>query len=157
MFFYYSPLQTMPNNAKPAINLNQIELSDSVKLEVKPKVSLKGLNQKMHPTLNKAGKIWQKYGKTLVVTSTVEGRHCKGSKHYSGLALDLRTKYFKKKIQAQVSDELSDSLGQDFQVLLEKDHIHVEYHPLPNLEKFKIARYTSSPNTRAKSLLAKNP
>ena len=158
MFFYHSPLpSTMPNNSTSSTKLNQIKLSDSVKLEVKPSVSLKGLDQKMHPTLNKAGKIWQKYGKTLVVTSTVEGKHCKGSKHYSGLAFDLRTRYFKKNIQAQVTNELSAELGQDFQVLLEKDHIHVEYNPLPTLETAKTGRYQSSPNTRDKSLLVRNP
>lgn len=159
-FLFFSNPQispVMPGQTSPSIKPNQNNFLDSVKLELKPKVSLKGLDQKMHPTLKRAGKIWQKYGKTLVITSTIEGKHCKGSKHYSGLAVDLRTKYFKKKIQTQVSDKLSEALGEDFQVLLENDHIHVEYHPLPNVEKFNIARNKSSPNTRGKLSLAKNP
>lgn len=66
-------------------------------------------------------------GKELVITSLRDGKHKTGSKHYSGEAADLRIHYLPR--PDIWSNELAAKVGPDFDVLLEGDHIHVEYDP----------------------------
>jgi len=61
------------------------------------------------------------------VTSLAESRHGKGSRHYSGLAVDLRI--WDLKSPAVACKEIAGRLGLEFDVVLEKDHIHIEYDP----------------------------
>jgi len=68
----------------------------------------------------------------VVITSGVDGTHMRASKHYDGLALDIRSKgMFDKKGTLQ---RLKTVLGSDFDVILEaegkdNEHIHVEFDP----------------------------
>jgi len=105
-----------------------VELFDNV--EAKEGVELEGLSAIMTIVLIEAPSIWQKYGKNLVITSALEGKHCKDSLHYSGFALDLRNRDISIKDREDVKKELSSVLGRDFTVLLESDHYHVEYDPI---------------------------
>jgi hypothetical protein len=98
-------------------------------LEIKKGVKLQGLNVKMLSVLSKALPIWKRYGKNLVITSALEGKHCKNSLHYDGLALDLRNRDLAIKSRQDILKELSFVLGDDFMVLLEPDHFHVEFDP----------------------------
>jgi pyruvate-formate lyase-activating enzyme len=62
----------------------------------------------------------------LVITSTYEGNHGEGSLHYADDAIDMR------KIEARPidgEDKIKEKLGKDYDVVLERDHIHVEYDP----------------------------
>jgi len=67
------------------------------------------------------------WGDTLVVTSTTDGRHRKDSKHYDtphnaeDYRLPLELKHFLAMTRA--------GLGKDYDVVLESDHLHVEYDP----------------------------
>jgi hypothetical protein len=63
----------------------------------------------------------------LVITSTSDGKHMKNSKHYDVPcnAFDVRIW----DILRRVTTHMSRILGPDFDVILEKDHIHVEYDP----------------------------
>lgn len=65
-------------------------------------------------------------GVDVTITAGTDGCHMTGSKHYTGEALDIRllgehTEEFKA--------ALAERLGTAYQVVLEKDHIHVEYDP----------------------------
>lgn len=61
----------------------------------------------------------------IIVTSTYEGSHCEGSLHYANLAIDIRRgKYGQKVVR-----DLKDKLGRNYDVILESDHIHIEYDP----------------------------
>ena len=65
-------------------------------------------------------------GADFVVTSVMEGTHSRASIHYSGGAADLR----RPRVQAeQVAATLKEQLGDDFDVILENDHIHCEFQP----------------------------
>lgn len=66
-------------------------------------------------------------GRPAVITSARDGWHMAGSRHYSGEAVDLRSRDVKAP-QALVR-ELKDTLGADFDVVLEADHIHLEFDP----------------------------
>ena len=68
--------------------------------------------------------------KPLIVTSLDDGTHKKTSKHYKGLGADLRTKHLTAPEVAVVFKALQTSLEPlCFDVVLEGDHIHIEYDP----------------------------
>jgi hypothetical protein len=74
-----------------------------------------------------AAAIYRRHDRVLTVTSLMDGKHMEGSKHYTGHAADLRTRNL---ISPRVvADELAHALGPDYDVVLEKDHIHMEYDP----------------------------
>lgn len=66
-------------------------------------------------------------GDPFVVTSINDGRHMAGSKHYSGNAADIRIWYMRN--PSACCAAIRKVLGPDFDVVLEKDHIHLEYDP----------------------------
>lgn len=71
---------------------------------------------------------------SLVITSAVDGYHSYGSRHYSGNALDFRTKTLPRGDVPEFADAVKEALGEDFDVVLESymepnEHLHVEYHP----------------------------
>lgn len=62
----------------------------------------------------------------LVITSITDGRHMVGSLHHVGKAIDIRLPANDKE---SLTGELARRLGKDFDVVLETDHIHIEYDP----------------------------
>jgi len=99
-------------------------------MKIKPGTVLAGLNLKIRPVLIAAEKIWKLNGQELVVTSGIDGIHSAGSLHLFGLAVDFRTYYFPSQMQKElVLKELKESLGSNYDVVLERTHIHVEYDP----------------------------
>lgn len=64
-----------------------------------------------------------------VVTSGREGRHGAQSLHYVDRALDFRTRNLKNSTKRKVSMGMQIALGEDYDVVLESDHLHVEYDP----------------------------
>lgn len=64
-----------------------------------------------------------------VITSGNDGKHKEGSKHYTGHALDFRIRHVKKHIVEIILRRATAALGQDYDVVLEHTHIHVEYDP----------------------------
>lgn len=75
-------------------------------------------------------------GITGVVTSIFDGKHKKGSKHYSGEAFDFRINHYRKNgkldtvLINRIVAALKKELGKDFDVVLHKgSHIHIEFDP----------------------------
>lgn len=70
-----------------------------------------------------------------VITSTYEGTHSVGSLHYANEAFDVRKpsamdkEKFKDEHNKEAVRGLKDKLGKDFDIVLEKTHIHIEYDP----------------------------
>ena len=73
--------------------------------------------------------IYSNFNKELVITSVVDGKHSKNSLHYKGLAFDCRISYFTEEEKKDVRDCIAIALGDDFDVVLEVTHIHIEYDP----------------------------
>jgi hypothetical protein len=73
--------------------------------------------------------IWASRGYTLTVTSGFEGAHIEGSLHYQGLAEDYRRYDVRPDDLPGMLAEARTRLGSDYDVILESDHIHVEYDP----------------------------
>lgn len=98
-------------------------------MKLKPGVRILGLRPELMVAVVAAESIWSKKGVEAVITSGVDGTHSKGSLHYKGLALDFRVNTLPAGTWQEVRNELADALGGDFDVVLEKDHIHVEFDP----------------------------
>jgi RHS repeat-associated protein len=67
-----------------------------------------------------------------IVTYTTNGTHNPNSLHYSGEAIDLRTRDLTSQQRQQATDMLKKALDQDYDVLNEGNHIHIEYDPPSN-------------------------
>lgn len=64
-----------------------------------------------------------------VITSGNDSKHKANSLHYKNLAIDLRVWGLSDSERELVTKSLSECLGKDFDVIDEKDHIHIEYDP----------------------------
>jgi hypothetical protein len=79
--------------------------------------------------------IYEKHGVECVITSVNDGKHKDDSKHYSDEAFDVRTKnIYTDAIKKRMVQEIKDSLGENFDVILEgegtaNEHLHIEYDP----------------------------
>ena len=74
---------------------------------------------------------YQELGYECVVTEGCGGTHSERSRHYDGLALDLRTNHMKADHRLELAVNLSTALGPEFDVVMESDHTHVEWDPKP--------------------------
>ena len=74
----------------------------------------------------------------VTITSICDGEHGANSLHYAGYAFDVRTRYnlasdqWTTSIKKQLVKGVRDALTSDYDVILECDHIHVEYQPNPH-------------------------
>lgn len=68
-------------------------------------------------------------GYDCVITSAMEGRHGRASKHFIGHALDFRTRHVSDERRQPLRAAVAAALGPEFDVVLESDHLHVEYDP----------------------------
>ncbi len=105
-------------------------------MKIKSDVVMTGLQIPMRLVLIVADQIWKEYGQELVITSALDGTHSAGSLHYYGYALDFRTRYFTNMDDSEfkglvnverVAEKLREALGRDYNVIVHKSHIHVEY------------------------------
>jgi len=73
--------------------------------------------------LGRVADLFHSHKQDIYVTSIRDGNHSAGSLHYDGLAFDIRN-------PDEVSPiELRGTLGPNWDVVFEKDHIHCEYDP----------------------------
>ena len=73
--------------------------------------------------------VYDNYGVKCVITEGTGGKHSEGSLHYVGLALDFRTRDMTDKMAEVLVMKIKEALGDQYDVVLEKDHIHVEFQP----------------------------
>tara|TARA_R110002110_G_C13470165_1_gene720335 strand:- start:31112 stop:31465 length:354 start_codon:yes stop_codon:yes gene_type:complete len=108
-------------------------------------VKLDGLQPIMRHAMKWADIVWRDLGQECVITAGTEAVkddgsnelvHSAGSLHYSGLALDFRTRYFDDggdqaayMLETQLLS-INDRLDSGkFEVIQHKTHIHVEFEP----------------------------
>ena len=98
---------------------------------LKNSVDLRGLSPQMALAYTIACKCYGQYD--CVITSANDSKHGPNSLHYKGQALDLRTRHLNGQGLQSVYHKLKESLGEQFDVVLEADHIHIEFdvHELP--------------------------
>ena len=61
------------------------------------------------------------------ITSLMEGVHSTNSLHYKGRAVDIRTRDVSKPLLDAMVKEIKIGLGDEYDVVLEGDHLHVEW------------------------------
>jgi hypothetical protein len=97
---------------------------------IKDGVDLRGLQPQMAVAYTIAAVVfWEQAGASCWITSGSDGKHGHTSLHYKGKALDLRTKHLRPEQVHPVWKALKAALGTQFDVVLESDHIHVEFDP----------------------------
>ena len=88
-------------------------------------VNIEALDPILKAALTEMEYIYAKFHTELVITSGKDGTHGNNSLHYEGKAVDLRTW----NVLDALVKQLKAHLGPDYDVVLEKDHIHVELDP----------------------------
>jgi len=77
-----------------------------------------------------ANEVYAEQGYECVITSITDGKHGTASLHYIGHAIDLRTRHVAMEVEKQsIVQALKTRLGSQYDVVLEKDHIHIEFQP----------------------------
>lgn len=98
-------------------------------MKLKPGAQVRGISTESLFALMVTESVYREEGLELTVTSVVEGTHGAKSRHWSGDAFDCRTQEIPLDKQRLLAARIRSSLGGDFDVVLELDHIHVEYDP----------------------------
>lgn len=95
-------------------------------VKVKAGVKFTELNNQFIRLVKVLGDIGELFGKPLTITSGNDGKHMDTSLHYENLAWDIRIRDLPKDRVPRLVEELKLRLP-GYQVILEKDHIHVEW------------------------------
>ena len=98
-------------------------------VQIKPGVNLAGLQPQMVLALNVADDVYRSRGHVLTITSANDSQHMDSSLHYSGFAVDLRTKDLPPADVPEIAEAIKAQLGSQYDVIQEMDHIHVEFDP----------------------------
>jgi hypothetical protein len=96
-------------------------------LLLKPGVRVAGLRPEILFAVIAAERVCAEMGVDCVVTACVDGVHQAGSLHYCGLAADLRSRDFRPGDLDKAIARIRQCLGTDYDVVLENDHVHVEF------------------------------
>ncbi len=96
-------------------------------LLLKPGVRIAGLRPEILFAIVAAERVCAEMSVDCVVTACVDGVHQAGSLHYCGLAVDLRSRDFRPGDLDKAIAHIKQCLGADYDVVLEKDHVHIEF------------------------------
>jgi len=96
---------------------------------LKDGVELHGLHPAMVLALGVANQVYAARGVDLTITSALDGKHGRASLHYVGQAADIRTRNLPPGVAERAAKEIKERLGNEFDVIVEKDHIHIEFQP----------------------------
>jgi len=97
-------------------------------MKLKPGADLRGIKPEIILAMILCEPIISKYA-PFVVTSVCDGKHMQGSKHYEGMAIDIRTREMQAAMLKPCLEELKEALGHQYDAILEGDHFHVEFDP----------------------------
>ena len=100
-------------------------------MRLKKGVKIRGVVAELAFVMPAINDVVEKYDtiEGCMITSVTEGKHSKGSRHYIGCAMDIRIRNMAKADPKKCVKALKMALGKDFDVVLERHHIHIEYDP----------------------------
>jgi hypothetical protein len=106
-------------------------------MKLKHGASLDGLHPQMYYALGVVRVVWLVWGRgEPVITCTTGGEHCQRSLHPNGRAVDIRTRDLSAEMAVAMAYRCKNLLAYlGFDVVLELDHLHIEYDPQPS-ERF---------------------
>ena len=74
-----------------------------------------------------ANEVYDSHSVEFVITSLLDGKHSERSLHYTGCAFDCRI--YGEDVTASIVNDLRHKLNHHYDVVLEGNHIHVEFQP----------------------------
>jgi hypothetical protein len=94
-------------------------------------VNLRGVETQLVFAIVIVAEAYREAGFDLTITSVCDGKHMEGSLHGKGLAVDFRTKTagISQEEAEDIADTIRHALGPQFDVVVEADHIHLEFDP----------------------------
>ncbi len=92
-------------------------------------VSLANLAPQLALACVMANEVYNDYDVDMVITSANDSNHSTTSLHYAGAAVDLRTYTLDESKRSECVERIRKKVGGDFDVILESNHIHMEYQP----------------------------
>lgn len=101
-------------------------------LAIKPGVDVKGISTETMLGVMILTSVFWRHGIPTVITSCRDGKHKDGSLHYIGDAVDIR---LPSRFNATVGIDLKllaegrEALGEQYDLILEADHLHLEFDP----------------------------
>lgn len=95
-------------------------------IHIKKGVRMHGIKVEIVLALVIADQVYTILDHDLVVTSVLDGQHMRASIHYTGGAVDFR---LPGDDGVAARNLIAKRLGDDYDVVLEDDHIHVEWQP----------------------------
>ena len=98
-------------------------------LFLKAGVRITGIRTEILLAAVAAERVYEEAGHDFTITACVDGKHMAGSLHYAGQAIDVRTRDIALADVQKLLARIKMCLGDDFDVLLEVDHIHIEFQP----------------------------
>ena len=96
---------------------------------IKDGAKVNGLKPEILLAYTIACEVYRKFEVDCVITEGTGGKHGVGSLHYVGLAIDLRTRDFVGEDARIAHRMLANRLGEEYDVVYEATHIHVEFQP----------------------------
>lgn len=90
---------------------------------------ISGVRTEIFAALVMVDQVYRRRGFEMEWTSGVESTHSPGSLHYVGLAVDIGITAVGESQRGPLAQEIKDTIGEDFDVVLRKDHIHIEFQP----------------------------
>jgi len=98
-------------------------------MRLKEGVCITGIRPELIIGLMAAEAAYRAVGVGMVVTSITDGKHSLTSLHYAGAAADLRTRDMTESQIASVLRAIAKALPNDFDIIFEGNHYHLEYDP----------------------------
>jgi hypothetical protein len=97
---------------------------------IKSGVRIRGISNEILLGIVIAHSVFEELKQPMTITSITDGDHKAGSLHHTGEAFDLRTRGIEREVQLHILSQLKEHLGNSFDVVLEADHIHIEFDPV---------------------------
>lgn len=99
-------------------------------VSLKKGVNFSNMHEKIWGAVPKIATVFEGVHVPFVITAGRDGKHKIGSLHYAGRAIDIRSRDLSTDaIKVSVLNDLKRVLGDEYDVLFEGDHYHVEYDP----------------------------
>lgn len=100
-------------------------------LSLKQGVEINGLQPEILLGIIIVNSVFSLYGYSTVITSLMEGQHMEGSKHYKGLAVDIRSHIIDQEELSKIIVMCQNALGENFKLILEdtglpNEHLHLQ-------------------------------
>ena len=98
-------------------------------IKLKQGVTLNGIQPEMVAAMAIVASVYSWLDYDCIPTSCTDGEHSAGSLHYTGLAMDFRTRIVPEGERPKLRDAVAQALGDEYDVVLEATHLHVEFDP----------------------------